>query len=228
MTERLVGVDHVEVWQETFTLDLLTLEPGGGSAPAAGPSSGTRSTAKRWPGPSKRSWPPAGQGRSIAKPPTPTWPRATGWPWPIVGGQLRDMEFVQFHPTVLYIAGGSRSLISEATRGAGAIWWTAMDIVSCPIRSRAGLLPATWSLCIVSQMEKTRHPNVYLDMTHLDSQRVLSASPASRPFVRSSISTYSRPHSPVARRPLHDGRGHRRSRGPHDLARPLGRRRSQV
>ena len=25
------------------------------------------------------------------------------------GAELRDMEFVQFHPTVLYIAGGSRT-----------------------------------------------------------------------------------------------------------------------
>jgi L-aspartate oxidase len=37
-----------------------------------------------------------------------------------VGAELRDMEFMQFHPTVLYIAGGSRSLITEAMRGEGA------------------------------------------------------------------------------------------------------------
>jgi len=39
------------------------------------------------------------------------------------GAELRDVEFVQFHPTVLWRAGasGQRPLITEALRGAGAV-----------------------------------------------------------------------------------------------------------
>src|SRR3954465_15529852 len=97
------------------------------------------------------------------------------------GAQLRDMEFVQFHPTVLYIAGGSRSLITEAVRGGGR-WVTEAvggeggwrvdkdDVRFMPqYDSRAELAPRDIvSQAIVSQMEKTRHPCVYLDVTHLN------------------------------------------------------------
>ncbi|KAA3608263.1 MAG: L-aspartate oxidase [Planctomycetota bacterium] len=37
------------------------------------------------------------------------------------GTELQDLEFVQFHPTILYLAGAARFLISEVTRGAGAV-----------------------------------------------------------------------------------------------------------
>ncbi|HXR96659.1 MAG TPA: L-aspartate oxidase [Terriglobales bacterium] len=37
------------------------------------------------------------------------------------GAELRDMEFVQFHPTALALAGAPRFLLSEALRGEGAV-----------------------------------------------------------------------------------------------------------
>ena len=37
------------------------------------------------------------------------------------GAEISDMEFVQFHPTALYLKGAPRFLLSEALRGEGAL-----------------------------------------------------------------------------------------------------------
>ena len=95
------------------------------------------------------------------------------------GAELRDMEFMQFHPTVLYIAGGSRHLITEAIRGEGACLVDRHGHRFMPdYDPRGELAPRdVVSLAIVSQMEKTRHPNVYLDLTHLDADAVRARFP---------------------------------------------------
>jgi L-aspartate oxidase len=95
------------------------------------------------------------------------------------GAELRDMEFMQFHPTVLYIAGGSRSLITEALRGAGA-WLVDRDgkRFMPDFDPRAELAPRDIvSRAIVARMEATRHPNVYLDLAHLDPAQVRARFP---------------------------------------------------
>jgi L-aspartate oxidase len=86
------------------------------------------------------------------------------------GAELRDMEFMQFHPTVLYVAGSSRFLISEAVRGEGAYLRDKnLDRFMLKVDPRAELAPRdVVAQAIVRQMEKTRHPNVYLDLRHLD------------------------------------------------------------
>jgi len=86
------------------------------------------------------------------------------------GAELTDMEFMQFHPTILYIAGSSRSLITEAIRGEGAYlvdqdgfrFMKDYDV-------RGELAPRDIvAHSIVRQMEKKRHPCVYLDLAHLN------------------------------------------------------------
>ncbi|MDO5580112.1 MAG: L-aspartate oxidase [Planctomycetia bacterium] len=95
------------------------------------------------------------------------------------GAVIRDMEFVQFHPTVLYIAGGSRSLITEAMRGEGArlIDKNGYQFMK-DYDPRGELAPRdVVSRSIVQQMIKTNHPNVYLDLTHKDADWIYNRFP---------------------------------------------------
>jgi L-aspartate oxidase len=43
----------------------------------------------------------------------------------LAGAEIVDMEFVQFHPTLLYVNGETKGLVSEAVRGEGATLVTA-------------------------------------------------------------------------------------------------------
>lgn len=95
------------------------------------------------------------------------------------GAVMRDMEFMQFHPTVLYIAGSSRTLITEAVRGDGAFLVDATGYrFMGDYDPRLELAPRdVVSKAIVNQMEKTRSPCVYLTMKHLDPVHVRARFP---------------------------------------------------
>ncbi len=90
------------------------------------------------------------------------------------GAELRDMEFMQFHPTVLYIAGSTRHLLTEALRGEGAYLRDRFGERFMPAyHPLAELAPRDdVSLAIAAQMAKTQHPNVYLDLSHLDPESI--------------------------------------------------------
>jgi len=96
------------------------------------------------------------------------------------GAELRDMEFMQFHPTVLYIAGSSRSLITEAMRGEGArLVDSAGHRFMLEYDQRGELAPRdVVSQAIVAQMEKTRQPCVFLDLGHRDPEFVRKRFPS--------------------------------------------------
>jgi L-aspartate oxidase len=86
------------------------------------------------------------------------------------GAVLQDLEFVQFHPTTLYIAGASRALITEALRGEGAVL---LDNKSqrfmTEYHEAAELAPRdVVSRAIITQMRKTESTHVYLDVRHID------------------------------------------------------------
>ncbi|MBN1808240.1 MAG: L-aspartate oxidase [Planctomycetes bacterium] len=95
------------------------------------------------------------------------------------GAVLEDMEFVQFHPTTLYLAGVRRHLISEAVRGEGAYLVNTYRERFMPGYDRnAELAPRdVVSRAILSEMKRTNSPHVYLDMRHLAPELVLKRFP---------------------------------------------------
>lgn len=85
------------------------------------------------------------------------------------GATLADMAFVQFHPTTLYIAGATRSLISEAVRGEGAYLVDRDGRRFMPeYHEMAELAPRdVVSQAISRELSRTPAQCVYLDVRHL-------------------------------------------------------------
>ena len=85
------------------------------------------------------------------------------------GAAVSDIEFVQFHPTALYVPSAPRFLLSEALRGEGAYLRNASgerfmeryhplkELAPRDVVSRA----------IVMELRATGDPSAFLDLTHL-------------------------------------------------------------
>lgn len=86
------------------------------------------------------------------------------------GAVLTDLEFMQFHPTTLYIAGAERKLVTEALRGAGAYLVDARGKRFMPdYHKQAELAPRdVVSRAIFDFMAREETTNAYLDVRHLD------------------------------------------------------------
>jgi L-aspartate oxidase len=85
------------------------------------------------------------------------------------GASLMDMAFVQFHPTTLYLAGASRSLITEAIRGQGAhLLDDGGNRFMLDAHPLAELAPRDIvSQAIVRQIGKQGGQHVWLDCRHM-------------------------------------------------------------
>lgn len=173
--ERTRGAENIDIWENAFTVDLLTYE---GRCRGAILLDNQGRSVMVWAKETILCTGGAGQVfRESTNPPV-----ATGDGTSLAyraGVELRDMEFIQFHPTVLYIAGSSRSLITEAVRGEGAYLVDVSGERFMPqYDERAELAPRDIvSQSIIRQMDKTKHSNVYLDLSHLDANKMRARFP---------------------------------------------------
>lgn len=89
-----------------------------------------------------------------------------------VGVPIRNMEFVQFHPTTLYNSSDKRFLISEAVRGEGAILRNMAGEAFMPkYHHQKDLAPRDIvARAIDSEMKRTGARHVWLDITHHSSE----------------------------------------------------------
>jgi L-aspartate oxidase len=89
------------------------------------------------------------------------------------GARLADLEFVQFHPTALHLAGAPRFLISEAIRGEGARLVNARgEAFMGRYHPDGDLAPRdVVARSIAREVERTGGP-VFLSLAHLDSSRI--------------------------------------------------------
>ena len=92
------------------------------------------------------------------------------------GAEISDMEFVQFHPTALYLKNAPRFLLSEALRGEGAYLRNLeLDRFMHKYHQLGELAPRdVVARAIVHELEVSRakDPMVYLDLTHLEAEHV--------------------------------------------------------
>ena len=95
------------------------------------------------------------------------------------GAELQDLEFVQFHPTTLYVAGAERVLISETVRGEGGILKNKNGERFMPkYHPKAELAPRDIvSRSILLEIYRTGHTHVYLDVRHISEEKLSTRFP---------------------------------------------------
>lgn len=97
------------------------------------------------------------------------------------GAEISDMEFVQFHPTALYVKNAPRFLLSEALRGEGAVLRNSELHRFMPKYHEAGELAPrdVVARAIAHELEvcRLKEPVVYLDLTHLKADHIKTRFP---------------------------------------------------
>ncbi len=92
-----------------------------------------------------------------------------------VGARIADLEFVQFHPSALYVPGKNAYLISEAVRGEGAWLLNSKgERFMKDLHPLAELAPRDIvAYSIFKQIQKSKEKYVYLSLKHLNKEKII-------------------------------------------------------
>jgi L-aspartate oxidase len=97
------------------------------------------------------------------------------------GAEISDMEFVQFHPTALYVKNAPRFLLSEALRGEGGVLRNSeLNRFMSKYHELAELAPRdVVARAIAHELELSRmkDPVVYLDLTRMKENHIRTRFP---------------------------------------------------
>ncbi|MCY2929387.1 MAG: L-aspartate oxidase [Planctomycetota bacterium] len=173
MIERARAAANVKIFEECFVVDLLTDPPAGGGAVCVGaitfhPRYGLQIIRAR-----RTILAAGGAGVLWRETTNPSIATADGIAMAFrAGAAVADVEMMQFHPTVLYVAGATRSLISEAVRGEGGILVDRHGKrIMDGVHAMGDLAPRdVVSRAILERMVETGSTHVFLDVRHLGAE----------------------------------------------------------
>lgn len=171
LLERVRGLDSVKLFDHCFVVDLATDPPAGGNGASV---VGALTYHARyglqmiW----ARQTILAAGGAGMLWRETSNPPGATADAMALAfraGATIADAEMMQFHPTTLYVAGSTRSLISEAVRGEGGHLVDRGGRRFMAEHHEMGELAPrdAVSRAIHQEMAETNSTHVYLDVRHL-------------------------------------------------------------
>ena len=183
LIQRVLNTERIHVLQNTFAIDLLTdadVESGGKDATACYGVTAIVEEQIVCIRAKTTILATGGLGRIYPCTSNPKVATGDGFAaaWR-AGCEMIDMEFVQFHPTTLFLDGAPNFLISEAVRGEGGKLLSIRgERFMEKYHENGELAPRdVVSRAIQSEMDLTRFPCVFLDITHKPEEFILERFP---------------------------------------------------
>ncbi|MBN1341116.1 MAG: L-aspartate oxidase [Phycisphaerae bacterium] len=176
LIHRAIEAPRIRVFYQCFTIDLVTLDDVCCGAITYHPKYGHQLVWAK-----QTILASGGAGRLFRETTNPEIATADGTAMAYrTGAVLRDMEMVQFHPTTMYVAGATRTLISEAVRGEGAYLVDRQGRrFMTDYHPDAELAPRdVVSRAILTEMSRTKSPCVFLDVRHIPRDRFAKRFPS--------------------------------------------------